>query len=62
VSASKRFLTVEELAELLQVPKSWIYDRTYRDAIPHLKIGKLLRFDEQKILEWLEEQEKGNSQ
>lgn len=55
----KKLLTVEELARFLHVPKSWIYDRTYRDEIPHFKIGKLLRFDLEKIEEWLKEKERG---
>lgn len=54
----KKLLTVGELAEFLRVPKSWVYDRTYRDKIPHIKLGKLLRFDLEKIEEWLKEKER----
>ena len=56
----KRLLTVKELEEFLNVPKSWIYDRTYRGEIPHFKLGKLLRFDLEKIKEWLKANEKGS--
>ena len=40
-------LTVHEVAELLRVPVSWVYERTRRrgmDRLPHLKIGKYVRF------------------
>ena len=40
-------LTVHEVAELLRVPVSWVYEHTRRrgiERLPHLKIGKYLRF------------------
>jgi len=42
-----QLMTVREVAQLFQVPVSWIYDRTRRhgpERIPHLKVGKYLRF------------------
>lgn len=44
----RKFWTVRKLAEHLQVPNSWVYDRTREsgpDLIPHLKLGKYVRFD-----------------
>ena len=44
---SEALLTVREVAELLRVPISWVYERTRRrgtDRLPHLKIGKYVRF------------------
>lgn len=55
--ASGRLLTVEDVAELLQVPKSWVYERTRRrglEQLPHLKVGKYLRFEECTVREFLE--------
>ena len=46
--------TVKEAAEFLDVHDSWIYDRTRRNAIPHLKVGKYCRFDLEKIEKWAE--------
>ncbi len=54
-----RLLTVRQVAELLQVPASWVYGRTRRrgrDQIPHLKLGKYLRFDERAVQKFLEHQ------
>lgn len=43
------FLTVEEAAERLGVKRSWIYERTRRNTIPHRKLGKFVRFTEQDL-------------
>ena len=43
------FLTVDEAAERLGVTRSWIYERTRRNRIPHRKLGKFVRFTEQDI-------------
>jgi len=50
-------LTVHEVAELLKVPVSWVYERTRRrgtERLPHLKVGKYLRFRLSEIEEYLE--------
>lgn len=51
-----KLLTVDELAERLNVPKGWIYERTSRGEIPFHKIGKYVRFDWNEIRIWLERQ------
>ncbi len=50
-------LTVSEIASVLKVPVSWVYERTRRpgcDRIPHIKLGKYLRFRWSAVREWLE--------
>jgi hypothetical protein len=45
-------LTVNDLSALLKVPPSWIYQRTRshgKDRLPHLKLGKYLRFEERAV-------------
>jgi excisionase family DNA binding protein len=40
-------MTVTEVAEFLRVPLSWVYDHVRpgcRDPLPHVKLGKYLRF------------------
>jgi excisionase family DNA binding protein len=49
-------LTIEEMANRLKVQKSWLYQFTRlkdEGAIPHLKVGKYLRFEEAKVLAWI---------
>jgi excisionase family DNA binding protein len=50
-------MTVAEVAALLKLPISWIYERTRRagaERIPHFKLGKYLRFSQREVLEWLQ--------
>ncbi|MFX0199212.1 MAG: helix-turn-helix domain-containing protein [Candidatus Hodarchaeota archaeon] len=56
------FLTIDELAELLRLPKGWIYARTRErspSTIPYYKLGKYLRFKLKEVEQWLESQRKG---
>jgi excisionase family DNA binding protein len=49
-------LTVDEVASLLKVPKSWIYEHTRKrvgERLPHVKLGKYLRFFEGEVREFL---------
>ena len=56
VSEPRRaLLSVEEVAELLQVPVSWVYDRTGSrgvNRIPGFRLGKYWRFEEREVLAW----------
>jgi excisionase family DNA binding protein len=57
-----RLLTIEEVAELLSVPVSWVYGRTRRRAInriPGFRLGKYWRFRETDVLAWIERQKSG---
>ena len=52
-------LTVDELAEWLKVPPSWIYERTRQRGpgrLPFVKLGKYLRFEEAAVRAFLERQ------
>ena len=51
-------LTVDEVAALLKVSKSWVYEHTRRNGtrgsgLPFLKIGKYVRFTPQQVREFL---------
>lgn len=46
------WLTVDEAAQLLRVKVSWLYERTRLNEVPHIKLGKYLRFDQQELLAW----------
>lgn len=49
-------MDVTETARLLRVPVSWVYERTRRrgkDRLPHIKLGKYLRFEIESVREWL---------
>jgi excisionase family DNA binding protein len=51
-------LTVDEIAAALRVSPSWVYERVRkrgRDKIPHLKIGKYLRFRLKEVRTWVDQ-------
>ena len=51
---SNGFLTVDDLAGWLQVPKATIYRWRSRPCpIPALKVGKYLRFTIEEVLKWI---------
>ena len=50
-------LTVQEVAGMLRVPVSWVYERTRRqspETLPHIKVGKYLRFFETDVANYLQ--------
>lgn len=52
----KALHTVSELAQVLKVPKSWVYAKTREtgpNSIPRIKVGKYLRFEIDQVLNWL---------
>ena len=58
-SSCDALLTVGEVAEILKVPLSWVYERTRRrgiEQIPHFKVGKYVRFSRDEVLEWVHRQ------
>ena len=51
-----RYLTIDEVAKLMSVPKSFIYRRTCRghsDPIPSYRFGGHLRFRLDEIEDWI---------
>jgi excisionase family DNA binding protein len=55
-------LTVPQVAELLQVPVSWVYGRLRKrslEKLPGYRLGKYWRFDKEEVLAWLAQQREG---
>ena len=51
----EKLLNVGQVAELLDVPKSWVYNRTRTNAIPLYRLGKYVRFKASEVLSYYEE-------
>jgi predicted DNA-binding transcriptional regulator AlpA len=57
-------LTVEDVAALLKVSRSWVYEHTRSrgtartERLPYIKIGKYKRCDPQSVREFLERRSK----
>lgn len=55
-------INARELARRLDVPITFVYARTRTktsEVIPHLKLGKYVRFDPSRVSEWLAKRERG---
>lgn len=48
-------LSVQEVADVLGVPKSCVYYLVKAHGLPVRKIGKYFRFYERELLKWIEE-------
>ncbi len=56
VSQQSELLTVRQVAELLQVPVSWVYGRMRKrslEQLPAYRLGKYWRFDRNEVLAWV---------
>ena len=55
-------LTAEDVAHKLQVPISWVYGcirGRSRHPLPHLRIGRYVRFEEVAVREYIESSRRG---
>lgn len=62
--ASEGLLTVADVAELLRVPVSWVYERTRQrgvNRLPGFRLGKYWRFRAVEVMSWLERQRSGGN-
>ncbi len=57
-SWSDTLLTAEEVAALLQVTCSWVYAETRRHRIPHLRLGRYVRYRRGALESWMEDIER----
>ena len=56
---SVRLLDAREAGELLGVPPTWLLAQARRDSIPHLRLGKYVRFDPADLEHWIETRKRG---
>jgi excisionase family DNA binding protein len=56
-SEAATLLTADELAARWRVRKSHIYAMAREGDLPHVRLGKYVRFREQAVAAWLDEQE-----
>lgn len=46
-------LTVSDTVTLLGVSESWLYKAVASRSIPHLRVGRLVRFSREQLESWL---------
>ena len=55
---TERLLTAAEVADLLGVPKTWVYEQSRAGRIPTVTLGRYRRYRRQAIEQWLADLEK----
>lgn len=56
-AAPDDLLTAEEVAALLRVTPAWVYAQTRRHQIPHLRLGRYVRYRREGIEAWIRQVE-----
>ncbi len=46
-------LTADEVATLLRVSKAWVYAETRKKRIPHVPLGRYVRYRHSAVNEWI---------
>jgi excisionase family DNA binding protein len=57
VSAGNPLVDAEDAATLLGVPATWLLAQARAGHIPHQKLGHYVRFDIDRLIAWLEQNE-----
>jgi excisionase family DNA binding protein len=54
-TTSDRLLTADEVAAMLHVTKSWVYDQTRQRRMPHVRLGRYVRYRRSAVDRWIEQ-------
>jgi excisionase family DNA binding protein len=60
-TAGDRLLDAGEVAELLAVPERWVREHARGGLLPHVRLGRYVRFDRADVLAWVDEQKAGGA-
>ncbi len=52
-------LTAEQVASVLGVPRSWVYEQSRRGTIPTVTLGRYRRYRREAIEAWVADMEAG---
>lgn len=56
---TSRLLTGAQAADLLGVPKTWVLAEARADRIPHVRLGRYVRFEPAQLEAWWEARRRG---
>ncbi len=51
--AGLKLLLAQEVAEILKIPLASVYDLARRKLIPSVRVGRLVRFEEEALRAWI---------
>ena len=61
-AARPGLMTAQDVAEMLQVPRTWVYAEARAGRLPHVSLGRYRRFRRQAIEQYLADLEHGRPQ
>jgi excisionase family DNA binding protein len=56
---AERLLDAGEVAAILHVARSWVYEETRHGRMPHVRLGRYVRYRRVAIEEWVRDLEGG---
>jgi excisionase family DNA binding protein len=62
VRVNGSLLTAGQVAQMLGVPKSWVYEQSRKGQIPTVTLGRYRRYRAETITRWVETLEAGKEQ
>jgi excisionase family DNA binding protein len=58
-NGNAQLITADEVADLLAVPKTWVYAETRAGRLPHVRLGRYRRYRADEIDAWIAELARG---
>ena len=58
-SRADELLTADEVAAMLRVTRAWVYSETRRGVLPHVRLGRYVRYRRDALETWVREIEQG---
>ncbi len=57
----ERLLLAAEVADLLAVPVTWVREATRAGRLPHVRLGRYVRYERDEVLVWVTQQRSGRA-
>lgn len=57
-----QLLTAADIAAMLRVPKTWVYEQARKGLIPTVELGRYRRFRRAAVEEWIAKQERNGAE
>jgi len=54
-----KLIEADDVADMLGMSRDWVYAEVRADRIPHVKLGRYVRFRAEAIEDWILERERG---
>jgi excisionase family DNA binding protein len=57
--SDSRLIDAKEAGRLLGVPHTWVLEEARHDRIPHIRLGRYVRFEADAVLAWARNRSRG---